>query len=107
VQYTFKCMPRLWCNNVMLWEPLGKVEVEGGCDEWMYELRNIEDGGEAFGPAVLQRLLLSLRDGTPPEAVSKKAKMLKVEFSDQLTPSDRATLDYVLHTLESACEISV
>jgi len=31
--------------------------------------------------------------------------MLKAEFADHLTPQDRATVDYVLQTLEAACEM--
>jgi len=62
------------------------ASTAGGGSAPAAELRNIEDGGEAFGPGVLQRLLLSLRDGTPPEAVSKRAKPrpspLPVERSD-------------------------
>jgi len=31
-QYTIKCMPRLWWNDVLLWEPLGNLlEGQGSC----------------------------------------------------------------------------
>eukprot|EP00667_Euglena_gracilis_P000329 EG_transcript_328 len=93
VTYGFRCSPRLWYRDVLFWEP---VEQRGGCktdDEWMYQIRRMDedDTAQDVGRA-LQEVFLLARSGQPGSALLAEVHRIQQAFAEALTPQDLASL---------------
>eukprot|EP00667_Euglena_gracilis_P028383 EG_transcript_36158 len=90
VQYTVRCMPRLWHGEVLLWEPLCVLKKKED-DEWMYELRKINEG-----PVPLRDVFLLARDKKSVAELPARIAELRRSHGDALSPQDSASLDLLL-----------
>jgi len=97
VKYCIECMPRLLFNGVLMWEPL-KVRDHGAGnqDEWMYELQNLDDTGDAFNPRSLTAVFDAARRGDSSDKVQAEVVALRSRFAAQMSTQDHLTLDLLL-----------
>eukprot|EP00668_Euglena_longa_P028157 GGOE01035308.1.p1 GENE.GGOE01035308.1~~GGOE01035308.1.p1 ORF type:complete len:666 (-),score=215.29 GGOE01035308.1:927-2924(-) len=97
VQFTVQCMPRLWHNNVLLWEPLPALRKEGE-GEWMYELQKINEGSSLSSKTLLEAFLMVKGETSSPADVSAHVANLRAQYVGNLSPQDTASLDLLLTT---------
>eukprot|EP00667_Euglena_gracilis_P000498 EG_transcript_498 len=96
VQYAVECMPRLWFDDVLLWEPRHMRQHSGSSDEWMYELQNFEaPDGQRFCAKVLHPLFLMARNEASRAHVQAEARRLRAAYGPQMSDQDLAALQHL------------
>eukprot|EP00667_Euglena_gracilis_P017017 EG_transcript_17878 len=83
-------MPRLWHRDALLWEPRAVLK-KGEEDEWMYELRKINDGS-----VTLLEVFLLAKDRKAAAEVPARIADLRRSHGGALSPEDNASLDLLL-----------
>eukprot|EP00667_Euglena_gracilis_P000302 EG_transcript_302 len=96
VQYALECMPRVWFNNVLLWEPRKQRQASGAMDEWMYELQNLEaEEDQHFSAKMFQSLFLLARNETSRSQLHSEARRLRRLYGADMSPQDLAALQHL------------
>jgi len=98
VQFAFKSFPRLWFQDTLMYEPL-EVAGEAAGDEWMYELRRMQDDDSSYNASTLLPLFMMVRSGDPPESIQKAVSDFRVQHTTNLGIKDVASLDHLVQSL--------
>eukprot|EP00667_Euglena_gracilis_P011636 EG_transcript_11896 len=95
VQFTVKCMPRLYHGESLLWEPTTLLKKEED-DEWMYELRKMNTEDAAVCTTLLDAFQMA-KDPTATLAdLTAYIEQLRQLRRDTLTAQDHAALELLL-----------
>eukprot|EP00668_Euglena_longa_P026138 GGOE01032699.1.p2 GENE.GGOE01032699.1~~GGOE01032699.1.p2 ORF type:complete len:340 (+),score=111.75 GGOE01032699.1:1005-2024(+) len=95
VKYGFRCSPRLWFKDVLFWEP---VEQLGGCkldDEWMYQIRHLEDDTSLDVGRAMHDVFLLARSAQSGGTLQQEIRRVQQTFAGDLTPHDLASLQHL------------
>eukprot|EP00667_Euglena_gracilis_P001076 EG_transcript_1076 len=104
VQFSFKCFPRLWLRDHLLWEPIQATSETGVADdEWMYELQKMDEKDRTqFGARALHRVFMMARNGDPPAAIRAAVAEMKQRYAPQMSSRDNASLEDLLSGLNES-----
>eukprot|EP00668_Euglena_longa_P007502 GGOE01008991.1.p1 GENE.GGOE01008991.1~~GGOE01008991.1.p1 ORF type:complete len:383 (-),score=107.31 GGOE01008991.1:981-2018(-) len=102
VQFTVQCMPRLWHNNDLLWEPRCVLK-KGEDDEWMYELKKMNEGASMGVKALLEAFTLAKDETASVSDLTAHVTELRSLHGDTMSTQDMASLDLLLDTARSHC----
>eukprot|EP00668_Euglena_longa_P032781 GGOE01042228.1.p1 GENE.GGOE01042228.1~~GGOE01042228.1.p1 ORF type:complete len:1153 (-),score=360.81 GGOE01042228.1:585-3740(-) len=96
VQFAMHCMPRLWHGNALLWEPMYMLGKENKDDEWMYELRKINEDASLSHKTLLETFLMSKDKATTAKSLSAHIAELKSLHGGDMSAQDVVSLDLLL-----------
>eukprot|EP00667_Euglena_gracilis_P001274 EG_transcript_1274 len=96
VQFTVQCAPRLWTRgDTLLWEPLCDLKKDED-DEWMYELKKMNEGATQCNRALLAVFLMARSEASSAADLAASVAELRVLHGDQLSEGDVAALDLLV-----------
>eukprot|EP00668_Euglena_longa_P011104 GGOE01013477.1.p1 GENE.GGOE01013477.1~~GGOE01013477.1.p1 ORF type:complete len:1165 (+),score=295.59 GGOE01013477.1:79-3495(+) len=106
VQYTFRCFPRLWYRDTLLWEPVEGRRGMSKNDEWMYALQHMEAREEAYSGKVLWEVFLLARSTQSRALVQEQVTQVEQLYGPQMSPQDTASLRLLCESLDT-CDLLV
>jgi len=92
-----KSFPRRWFQEALMYEPIEVAQV-AAADEWMYELRQMQDDESTYNAATMLPLFMLVRGGASPAAIQKAVRDFRLKFAKHLGPKDVASLDHLLES---------
>eukprot|EP00667_Euglena_gracilis_P000749 EG_transcript_749 len=95
VQFTVRCMPRLWHGDALLWEPLGVLKKKED-DEWMYELQQLDPGAALYTKAVLDAFLMAKGERLSAAGLPAYIATVRAQHSGAMSAQDSTALDQLL-----------
>eukprot|EP00668_Euglena_longa_P023176 GGOE01028922.1.p1 GENE.GGOE01028922.1~~GGOE01028922.1.p1 ORF type:complete len:151 (-),score=45.26 GGOE01028922.1:352-738(-) len=95
VQFTVQCMPRMWHGETLLWEPLCVMKKEGD-DEWMYELKKMNEGASLSHQTLLEAFLLARNNTASASALADHVAQLQSHHGREMSAQDTAALKLLL-----------
>eukprot|EP00667_Euglena_gracilis_P000509 EG_transcript_509 len=98
VQYSVRCMPRLWHGDALLWEPVCAMGKEDD-DEWMYELQKMDNSMSASHKTILDVFLMAKGEAVSPADVAAHIAQLRAQCGGRLSAQDTASLDLLASRL--------
>eukprot|EP00667_Euglena_gracilis_P000343 EG_transcript_343 len=96
VQYTVQCLPRLWHGDQLLWEPRAVLK-KWEDDEWMYELRKMNEGAALISKALLEVFQFAKEKASAAD-LSASAAELRRSHGAAMSAQDHAAVDWLLAT---------
>eukprot|EP00668_Euglena_longa_P037502 GGOE01048283.1.p2 GENE.GGOE01048283.1~~GGOE01048283.1.p2 ORF type:complete len:271 (-),score=99.19 GGOE01048283.1:681-1493(-) len=95
VQFTVQFMPRLWHEGVLLWEPLCETKKDED-DEWMYELKKMNDASALRNKTLLDVFLLAKGENASATDLSTRIAELRSVYGGTMSAQDSASLDLLV-----------
>eukprot|EP00668_Euglena_longa_P028616 GGOE01035901.1.p1 GENE.GGOE01035901.1~~GGOE01035901.1.p1 ORF type:complete len:1183 (-),score=452.26 GGOE01035901.1:856-4380(-) len=100
VQFSIKCFPRVFANGQLLWEPVERCPERADEEEWMYELRKMDEQGKAeFGWQTLYRVFMMAYNGDQLSDIQRAVELVRGQHASHLSEKDIACLDHLLASI--------